>query len=494
LTAPANAVRAQFFPSIVMGIGTYAISRRWVTESTSSAGMMTGYFDGSTTATAARAFAWTGTANASTSTATWTAPALAVVSGTVQGTVYGRSSASIRRTGAITMSTLPYLRIRGTASAYSDGIIQIVDNGAKVADVYGGAVSYSYNALTGVYDILIYRPGGFTTVDVTFSRAAGTISPTAAMFVNVDQIDITDNPFASGKVQTRQISIGGSQRTELSLSVLGLDAAGTTPVPLGDQVLIHTAAAGTDPRAKFLSCRTASGLGGTADSSATGGVNSNVATLPSTTTFTFPASSLLPGNYLLVARLWMGILGTRTISFRGYVDPTTGDNAYDPPGGTAWKTIPLTTTAAGGYPVLKQSTYGMLPLGVLRLPPADVQDSGATLNIQIAADSSGVTLDDIWLLNADIGQTTLVNTAIAGPSSYSSVQLNAATVDTPNPTVWFGVANSTSITDPTRLLGFEQHQAKPGLMQVSSVTPNCATSRLAGFYYRRYGHDVAPAT
>jgi hypothetical protein len=483
--APATAVRMRIFPygnSSNNGLGSPDV---WYLDAVLVAAGAPGfYFDGSKTSTTAITYTWDGTASNSTSTATWTAPALAVVSGGVQGTVYGRASASIRRTGAVTMTSLTYMRIRGTASAFSDGLVTVADNG-------GGAVtpaSYSYNATTGAYDILIRRPTGFTTVDVTFARTGGTVSTTSGLFVNVDQIDITDNPFSTGKVQSRQVQILGSQRTELSLSVLGLDAAGTTPVALGEQVLVHTAAAGSDGRAKFLACRSASGLTGTSDAGATSGQFNTLSTTATPTNFTFPASALLKGNYLAYVRVRCATVGTSDLSYRAFIDPTVGDNVFDPR--TGWKTAPLTVVASGAaWPQVNQATgsplspWVMIPLGLLRLPPADIEDSAATITVQIARASVAVDVDDIFLLNDDIGQTSILLTGLAS-GSYSAVRLDAATVDASQASAWVGAANGTMLADAARWIG-EQHTAANGLLQVSTVTPGCSTSRVSADYFPR---------
>jgi hypothetical protein len=483
--APASAVRMRIFPygnSSNNGLGSPDV---WYLDAVLVAAGAPGfYFDGSKTSTTAIAYTWDGTANNSTSTATWTAPTLTVVSGGVQGTVYGRASATIRRTGAVTMTSLPYMRIKGTASAFSDGLVTVADNGGSAIT----PASYSYNATTGAYEILINRSAGFTAVDVTFARTGGTVSTATGLFVNVDQIDITDNPFNTGKVQSRQVQILGSQRTELSLSVLGLDAAGTTPVALGEQVLVHTAAAGDDGRAKFLACRTTSGLAGTADSTATSGQFNTLSTTATPTNYTFPASALLPGNYMLVSRVKPITAGNKTLSYRGFVDPSTGDNVYDPPSG-AWLTRPL-VVGATGWPTIVLNSYGLVPLGMLRLPPADLEDSSATITIQVAADvGSAVNLDDIYLLNDDIGQASILLTGLAS-GSYSAVRLDAATVDRTQATAWVGVANGTMVADAARWVG-EQHAAAPGLLQIATVTPGCSTSRVSGHYYPRFHTHVA---
>jgi hypothetical protein len=483
--SPSNAAFVRIFPFVKFGkLGdrpNFLTSQIMVAPSTT----VPPYFDGGYTDTTAANYSWDGTANNSTSTLAWTAPTLGVSSGMVRGGVYGRSAVTIRRSGAVTMSSLPFMRIRGTATAAPKGQIVIADQGANVSPS-----SYSYNASTGAFEILISRPGGFAAVDVTFDRTDGVVSTGSSVFVAVDSIDITDNPFATGKTQTRQVQIYGSQRTELSLSVLGLDAAGTSAVGLGEQVLVYTASAGDDGRAKFLACRSDSTVSAasTSDSSAVSGAFN---ALPTTTTplgFTFPTSSLLTGTYLAVARVRSATAGTSDLSFRAFVDPSVGDNVYDPR--TGWKTAPLTVAASGAaWPSANTNAWVMVPLGLLRLPPADVEDSAATITVQLARGANAADVDDVFLLNTDVGQSSILLTGLTA-GSYSAVRLDAATVDAAQATAWVGVANGTMLADAARWIG-EQHAAAPGLLQIATVTPGCATSRVSASYYPRFHTHVA---
>lgn len=478
ITAPAGAVGLTFYAG--MAGGDAAGGKTWYIDAAmlSDQPSMTGYFDGSTTSTEAITYSWTGTGNASTTLAHWTPATLAVSSGTIRATAYG-TAPSIRRTGAIDMSAQNYLRIQGTARATNNSTqsglqVTVADNGGSPIT----PISYIYNQTTGAFDIIIERPAGFTALDV--SLTSPNIGTTAyGFYVAVDSVVITDNPFATGKVQSRQVQIYGSQRTELSLEVLALDAAGTTPLGLGEQVLIHTSAARTDGRSKFLSVRTASGATGTSDATTTGGYYTDLPTTAAPAKFTFPASTLLPGNYLPVARLrHSAAISNVPLSFRA--DVTTSDlnyTAHDPV--TGWKTVPITVAAGAAWPQIPVSTWAMIPLGLLRLPPAAIDDADATITIEIGCDSAAIDLDDIFLCNVDVGEASLLLTPTA-----SAVRLDAATVDAPQASAWVGAANGPMIADPSLWFG-EQHQAEPGLLQIATVTPGCTTSRVSGHYYPR---------
>lgn len=378
------------------------------------------------------------------------------------------------------MSALPYMRIRGTVDptgqtgpfGYVIPHVNISDNGAAVSPD-----GYTVNP-SGAFEIIIHRPGGFTMVDVAIPEA----TYNTGMWLEVGQIEITDDPFGTGEVQSRQVVIYGSQRTELSLAVLGLDGAGTTPVGLGEQVLIHTAAAGGDGRAKFLAVRALAGVSDHPDSTATSGYYSDLPPTSSPTPFTIPASALLPGNYVAVARLRHTLAAANLpVSLRAHVTTSSGQSVYDPP--TGWRSAPITVVASGAvWPQMNVNTWCMIPVGLLRLPPADIEDPAATITIE-AACSVAVDLDDIYLCNADVGQASLMLTTTS-TGSFSAVRLDAATVDHPLASGWVGVANGAMVADPSRWIG-EQHQAAPGLLQIGTVTPGCGTSRVSGTYYAR---------
>ncbi|NUR07706.1 MAG: hypothetical protein HOQ45_11945 [Nocardioidaceae bacterium] len=334
--------------------------------------------------------------------------------------------------------------------------------------------------------------GGFRatfamTADIVGLTVKGQKTGSAAgyydMQVGIDSIVKTAGQVSgifSGKVQSRQVEIFGSQRTELSLAVLGLDAS-DAPVTLGDQTLIHTASAGSDGRAKFLGCRALSGLAGTSDPDAVTAVKTTVSTTASPTVFVFPATTPLPGEYVAYARIKAGSAATRTISYAAALDGTGALDASDP--ATGWYTKPVSVTTA----------YQIVPLGSLVLPPADIEDEAATLSIKVASDAA-VDLDEVWLAHVESGQVTLLDTSGGG---ISAVRLDAATVDVPNPSAWVGVATATGagavMAAGVRIQAFDQHMAEPGLLQISTVTPGCATTRVSARYYRRYAHDVAPA-
>lgn len=415
--------------------------------------------------------------------------------GSVYGTIANTSGAVHTIAGDLTYtasiaadSARPYVvvtgrqRLRASRSAGSWGG-WAYGNQVKFSDASGNSllvVDMRNTDATGGWRATIYNPDILNQIKVTVSRPNEPYGY-SQLQIGVDSIIRSAGSVSgtfTGKAQSRQVPIYGSQRTELSLAILGLDTS-DSPVPLGEQVLIHTASAGSDNRAKFLGCRAQSGLGGTADSDAVTGVKSTLGTTSSPTGFMFSATTLLPGEFYVYARL-KGTAGSAMISYAASLDGAGPLDASDPVGGWYARVVPIT------------SGYRIVPLGVLILPPALIEDPGATVTVNVAS-STPVDLDEVWVAHVESGQVTLLDT---NDPIISAVRLDAATVGSVVPSAWVGIATPTGpgvvIAAGPRIQAFDQHMAEPGLLQISTVTPGCASSRVSARYYPRYAHDVAP--
>jgi hypothetical protein len=416
------------------------------------------------------------------------------------GTVY---SASVRvgstpvnpwntltRTATIAVdSTRPYLLIKGKVRyrhdvtgnyGYAGDISITAASGSSFAPLT--LINMQHNSTTGAFTALVQQNSSIDSLTVKLQTPSSFRVARYSMWTAVDSITRTAGSTSgvfTGKVQSRQVQIYGSQRTELSLSVLGLDPAGSSPIALGAQTLIHTATAGSDGRSKFLGCRDASGATGVVDIDAVTGVKTTLGTTASPTLFSFPASALIPGEYDLFASL-KGSAGPRTISYAAALDGAGSLNSADPP--TGWYTAQVTAA----------TTYRIIPLGSLMLPPAGIEDPNAIVTVKVAS-SSAVDLDEIWLAHRESGQVTLLDTNDPG---LSAVRLDAATLDRPQPSAWVGVASDIGtgamMAAGVRIQAFDQHMAEQGLLQISTVTPGCSSSRVSASYFPRYAHDVAP--
>lgn len=411
------------------------------------------YFDGDSVDTTAVTYAWTGTAGASTSTATVTTRTLAVVSGTVKGTLYSSDVASIRRTGAVTMSSLPYMKIvgtatiNGTAGTGNNLAVSVADGGTPVS-----VISSSINPATGDFSILLNRPAGFaTSIDIT-ATWYGASSVNDVTTVAVDAITITDNPYGSAAIQTQTITVSGSQRTDVSLLLRGQDASGANPVNIGNEVLVYTAASGADGRATFGELRALTGAtGANSDATAVSGGYDTLATAASGgTSYSFKASKLFPGNNLVFARVQVASAVTGdTLSFFAIEAPGIAINGAanvttrDPR--TGWRTATFTSVNSGAtWPTININTWTLIPLGMLRLPPGDVQDPSASITVAIGSGTATVKLDTLLFCNADVGQASLVTTN-TGFGNCSTVRLDAATLTSPQALCWVGRGPGTNL-------------------------------------------------
>lgn len=423
----------------------------------------------------------------STSTTAW--PGMLTVSIVHNYPDGGTMAARARWTPAIPFDPArPYIEIRGRADWFNGGGAH--DARVNVTpEIVSGATLLSQSIVQGstyVDFVLTLEqtaaiPANGLTVMVAKAVPGNAANPSTTVRVGIDSMVASAGPqpgVFTGEAQSRQVSIYGSQRTELSISVLGLDGS-DAPVALGEQVLIHTASAGDDGRAKFIGCRDASGLAGAADPDAVTGVRSTLSTAASPTAFAFAASKLLPGEYDVIARL-KGSAGLRTISYAATLDGTGSLDASDPV--TGWYTAQVSVL----------TDYRIIPLGSLMLPPADIEDSAATLTVKVASDAA-VDLDELWVAHRESGRLTLLDTNDPG---ISAVRLDAATVDDAKPSAWVGVATADGsgamMSAASRIQAFDQHLGEPGLLQFSTVTPGCPTSRVSVTYYPKSAHDVAP--
>jgi hypothetical protein len=375
------------------------------------------------------------------------------------------------------MDAMPFLRITGSVSPQATSFsLTVADNGAPVS-----LWSSDLNQATRQFAIVVRRPQGFTAVDLTVS-AAGVDVMGSGFWAEIDSLVMSDAPVDTGKFQSRSVPIHGSQRTELSLSVLGLDSPGTSPVQLGGQVLVYTAASESG-QPKFVDCRATDGTaGGVMDSAAASGYY-NVINNTALVTFGIPSVALKPGNYVAVASVASPDAGAHVLRARARIGGVSGASG-------GYQETPFTVASQGAWPVAAAGQYVLLPLALLRLPPADTDRATAQVYIDVACtlvnQAHSIRLDNVWLADLDDGQLSLV---LAGTAT--EIRLDAATVDRPQPSLWTGAVGGLLVADASKWIG-EQHQAAPGMLQVVSVTPGCDTSRLSLRYYPRYKTHVAP--
>lgn len=471
-TAPAGAVEVSLHPFYETTSGANIVAGRdWsidavMVEQSATVGT---YFNGATTDTATVTYDWSGTAHNSTSTGTYS-QTLAVASGAVQATRYGANVVTLRRTGAVSPGATPYLRLNGTvlwdvAAPKTTGL-------TLAFKIDGTTVAPALLTITGsTWSAVIYRPANFTTLDVTATAATATAEN--GVRVAVDQITRADRAVDStGRQTQRIIPVYGSMRTEASIEVLGLDAAGTAAVALGAQTLVYAAPAAADGTAPAPDLRRYRSAGPTvtADTAMVSGARETLTTSSTgATTFTIPASQIPEGTYALYAKLAASAAGTFTVNWSATV-------------ATAFASHTLT----GSGSVALTTAHQIVPVGLpFTLPPAAL-DPAASGNVTFTVwvGSGTITLDEAWLFDIDAGQVSLVDTS----GGVEMLRIDAATIDRPDPSYWIGSAltEANTINAGQRVQAFTQHLFPPGSVSVFTVTTSATTARVSLGYWPRW--------
>jgi hypothetical protein len=294
--------------------------------------------------------------------------------------------------------------------------------GHRLAEVHGVKVSWPTTAAARSRRRLLdhrrrgqlrddrQAPEGFTKLDVT--AKAGAVRRNRPVFVAVDSDRDHRQPVLHRQGAVAAGPIYGSQRTELSLAILGLDADGTSPVALGEQVLIHTATAGEDSRLKFLGCRAASRLGGTTDSTATTGFVQHAVAPQRARRVHVPRgqrcsrASTSPTRASRGPRRRRGRCPTRQPRRRRLARRLRPGDRLVHVAGRADDC--LADRAAGLRSCCRRRTS---------------RTRAATLTVKVAADvASVVRVDEIWLAHIESGQVTLLNTNDSGISAVRSTR------------------------------------------------------------------------
>ncbi|WP_300680765.1 hypothetical protein [Nocardioides sp.] len=235
-----------------------------------------------------------------------------------------------------------------------------------------------------------------------------------------------------------------------------------TAIPLGAQTLVASGA-------KFIACRSASGASGTAsDANAmSGSYNLSAAAFP------LPRASVPAGDYMAYASVYAPTATTYTATLAG-------------PDGTASTRLVASTVPI--WPTIATGTYTIVPIGVVSVREA----TGGTVTMTLTG-SGAMRIDDLYLTSLD-GQVTLLDTSgTYDGHNVELVRLDAADAGHTTPRIWFGTADgSYMIQAPgSAILGFDQHAGTPGVLGIASITTGCATTRLAGSLYKRFGTHVA---
>jgi hypothetical protein len=480
-TAPAGATSMQIFPFASGAPGTNTIWDLDAAYVTVQQDAHPYYFDGDTTDTSAWIYAWTGTAHASTSTATSTTPATSLSASGGHVDLNGVSSLlhsstrtlTLTRTGAVAMSTSPYLRVSAaiTATGGTASLVFRIGTGTAVAIE---PVAVTPSTIAG-YSDYYFTTGSFDTLVIEGQAAGGTNTPTVT--VSVAHVARTDT--VTGLGTNRQVSrtatVGGSAPTQAAIRLF--DA---TPAALGTEVLVHTSRNTAWQPALRPFQITATGV--TADTARVSGARNPLGTAK---VFRIPAAKFTKGLYSLMALMSVTTSAALTWSVR----------TVSAAGAT---TVGSSIVLSGSVTVPVTTGYQILNLAAIPLPVVDVEaDQMVELTL---TGTANMTLDEAWLFGKDDG----VLTWIRDTDSLTWLEIRSPELDAPRPSIFGGTgakgANSVDVSWKAAgaVAGisygaFGTHRFEPGPIQIYTVCLGSTAAQSEIEYYERYLSHVAGA-
>lgn len=280
------------------------------------------------------------------------------------------------------------------------------------------------------------------------------------------------------KQMFRTIPVAGAARTQGNLALVAEGEAG-----LG-MALIYTCPAIPGLVQPSLRSRLVPGPTETPDEDTVSGAYSDLADVH---TFDVPASGLIPGGHLLLVR-FNGAEGDIDPEFATYpIDikwsATSRQGAIDLPGNQG---------GTVAIPLLLGGSWQVHPVAGMNLPPRKLGADGVVrIELQCLTGDTEVgfpfVMDEAWLVNVETGRLTLLE---AG--DRTRLWLDAATVETPVPSVWLGIAEnrSDSYHAGPELQAFGNHEFVPAAMNVFTALSDSAEVSMEFSHYPRFPTHV----
>lgn len=380
---------------------------------------------------------------------------------------------AINRTSlSASMTSTPYLRVdlstmlnsANWASGTIDVAFKLNGTAAPVAIQVGTIYWFDASALS------------ITTL-TTFEAAGVVIGAGSGgnfqVFVNDLSRSNVLGDQGTGKALTRTLPVAGSARTQGNLAIA--DASNSLGTVL---VYTYPSAPGIipPPMRPYLTGGTT-----TADATAVSGSNTTM-DFPGLT-FDIPVTALQPGGHIIVARVKHASAGARTLNWDASTKQgSTFTSTLDQSGQTAF------TSFAG--------VWQLVTAAPLVLPSVKLGTSGK-VSIELTG-STGLLLDDAWVMNIETGHITIVECGTASPSvggSANRLWLDAPSVATPSPGVYLGFASDRSDSffagqtlsnNKGYMSSLGNHEFVPPAMNVFTVTTNSTASSVSLSHYPRY--------
>lgn len=371
-------------------------------------------------------------------------------------------SGSLVRTGSVSITGTPYLRIEvapATPTFLINGLIAAVP------------VMIDVNPATGNRRYYLRVSSTITSLRVTWV-VQGNGGLDLAVF---DVARVSALP-ASGTTRQRSftLQVEGSARTQASLRVY--DAETTA---LGQDVLVYTrpsVGAVPPPLRPWRS----SGPTVTTDSTLVSGAWHSIQT-PVQSVFRIPAKLLVPGTYALMARLSLTSTAA-PFTVESSVKMLTASRL--PFGPTHVQSVVVTPAASASYYVYD--------LARMTLPVSRVDETSTNFVELTLVANAAVNLDEAWLFNLDDGALSWVDMSADGPdlvlSRLSELFVNTATLSHPHPEFQVGVygRDDARRNADYKVRAWGVHEFEPGLTDVFAITTGSLAAQVDLSYFRRW--------
>lgn len=313
-----------------------------------------------------------------------------------------------------------------------------------------------------------------TTVQVVGRTEVVNSTVGAVLLDNVTRSNVAPSLSTTGRESVRTVTVGGSARTQASIEVSHPTVAlGRTIVYTGPSLGIVSPALGQ------WSLTAASA---TPDATTLSGLRYAANISGQVPTFQIPASQMPSGGYVLFLRA-KAQSGTPTMTFTWTAETKIG-------------TALLGQQSGSSAPTAMTTSYSLVPIGGMVLPPTEVADASVGLvKISIAGgayDWDEALLfymgDDAALTIVDAGSGTL-----ALGSSHNSLWIEPPTLDHPAPRVMLGLngVRETGFHAGEKAQAWGVHQFPPGEMLIFVATTLAANPEVPLRYFKRWPFHAA---
>lgn len=258
---------------------------------------------------------------------------------------------------------------------------------------------------------------------------------------------------------SRSLSIGGTARAMGIIDIKHTSALGDTLIWSGPPACAVPA----------LRRRRVDGAGELGDTSMVSGAYEDIGVTEWAAHV--PLRAVPAGAYLVMARLLAtDSNGEHDVEVRAQTRIDTSDTTQVAVG-------PVFTINATAD--LSTSTYRILPLGVMHLPPAEVA-AGSDGVVRVVLSGVGVRLDEAWIFNITDGSLTFVS------SADKVLRITSPTLEDPRRRVWTGPSDLALYDAGSKAAMRDEHLFTPGEWAAFTVTTGAQNAAVTVTYDKRW--------